>query len=978
MHDASRWSGLPARARWSPVRRAPWQRQGVAETPDTRARPRSLVVAGWVIAGVNLLAIGVLVADLAGWDAPDPVPALPVWLVIAAFSLVELAVIRLEIGGQPVALALRATPTLAGLAYLAPSEVVAAHVIGTTVAILLRDRPSMAVAAVVIVGNALGTALAAVLFQALVTALGGTAVGWWLAGSAVMVVANGAGTVGALVRWAPPGRPLRVRSLAPTIAFGTIASVVDASLAVTVVIYLRSDPSELLLLAGPVLLSVAAYRAWSRLRRRHERVEYLYACGRLLEGPSSGAAMLDELLELTRDIVSADRAEILLDEPGNRRLGASVGPGPERQLLAVVTDTVPVERGDLVPAGDRGVLLNRGGTIVGQSAAVGTQDAIIVRIDGGPGVTGTLTAVGRRHRSRFGRDQVRLLESMAVSLGTTLGSRRMAEELRASLTELAEIAQLTALTPAPLQSTEASVPSLLAMGQHARPVPSSGALAMGIIDTRFTWRWVNDALCGLLDEKAGDLVGRRFEVMVARDDIEPAHGLVSRMLRGESRGSTIEIRLLRPDSRQPAVATFSVRPLRPGGTDPQAICVLEDVTAAREAEERSLRIEQRAQEAILELTAIREPAAVLRALVDAARDVTDARAAAVLAPGPHGEPMLPRGDAQGAAARSLLLDPGHRSLQVAMSPAAGGSLYLLREAGARPFTDEDEALARRLVSQAEVSLENADAHQRALALVGELDDANVALQAASAARSRFLANVSHELRTPLHAILISAELMADPSTAVRDPDRALKLPSTIGRTGRHLLALIEDLVDLSRMELHDLRMDLVPMDLGPAIADAIGHVVPLADERGIDLSYTGGDGVRVRADPKRLRQVLVNLLGNAIKYTPSGGKVRLTAESRWHGLRLSVLDTGIGIDPEDLERAFEPFERVSQLGTTGAGLGLPIARRIMELHGGTLTATSMPGLGSVFTAWVPAEAILPAVSEPSRLHAGSGATAATA
>jgi signal transduction histidine kinase len=364
--------------------------------------------------------------------------------------------------------------------------------------------------------------------------------------------------------------------------------------------------------------------------------------------------------------------------------------------------------------------------------------------------------------------------------------------------------------------------------------------------------------------------------------------------------------------------------------------------------------------------------------VDAARDVTDAQAAAVLAPGPDGEPMLPRGDAQGTAMRSLLLTPGHRSLHVGMSHAAGGSLYLLRDAGAPPFSAEDAALAQRLVSQAEVSLENANAHQRALAVVGDLDRANAALQAASAARSRFLANVSHELRTPLHAILISAELMADPSTAVRDPDRALKLPSTIGRTGRHLLDLIEDLVDLSRMELHDLRMDLVPMDLGPAIADAIGQVGPLADERGIDLSCSGGEGLRVRVDPKRLRQVLVNLLGNAIKYTPRGGKVRLTATSRWDGLRLSVLDTGIGIDPEDLERAFEPFERVSQLGTTGAGLGLPIARRIMELHGGTLTATSMPGLGSVFTAWVPADAILPAVSQPVPLREGTGATAAPA
>jgi signal transduction histidine kinase len=153
-------------------------------------------------------------------------------------------------------------------------------------------------------------------------------------------------------------------------------------------------------------------------------------------------------------------------------------------------------------------------------------------------------------------------------------------------------------------------------------------------------------------------------------------------------------------------------------------------------------------------------------------------------------------------------------------------------------------------------------------------------------------------------------------------------------------------------------MDLVPMDLRATIEDAAGQVRPLADERGIELSTDGDDGIALRGDPRRLRQVLVNLLANAVKYTPPGGHVRLGVELDREGLRLSVLDTGIGIDLADLERAFDPFERLAGTEVPGAGLGLPIARRIMELHGGGLTATSLPGLGSVFTAHLPPESIL--------------------
>jgi signal transduction histidine kinase len=237
--------------------------------------------------------------------------------------------------------------------------------------------------------------------------------------------------------------------------------------------------------------------------------------------------------------------------------------------------------------------------------------------------------------------------------------------------------------------------------------------------------------------------------------------------------------------------------------------------------------------------------------------------------------------------------------------------------------------------------------------VSELDRANAALHEQTAARTRFLASVSHELRTPLHAILVTAQLLADPSLARRDPRRAQGLPAVIEGTGRHVLRLIDDLVDLSRIELHDLRLEVVSLDLGVLLADVEHQVRPLAAEREIRLTMARGTGLRILADPLRLRQVLLNLLANAIKYTPPGGNVRLQLHVRAGILRLSVHDTGIGIAAADLDRAFEPFERLAGSDVPGAGLGLPIARRIMELHGGSLEATSLPGAGSVFTACLP-------------------------
>ncbi len=694
----------------------------------------------WVLVALNLVAIAVILADVA-----DVIPGGPVWLIVGLFALVEGAALRLEIGGRPVELVLRATPILAGLTYLEAPEVVAAHVLGATLALIVRNQALLPGAVAAVAGKALGTVFAAIAFVAVLPSLGGTVGGWWFSACVVVIVANVTALAVAVARWSPTDRPVRAGILAPLAAWGTLISVADASLALTVVIFLRTDMSELWLLAAPGIVAAASYRAWMNQRKRHQRVEFLYASTRLLAGPSSGVAMLDELLQLTRGILGADEAEVLLDGWGGRLIRASVGPGPTHEPLAIAAADPLRQRRAAIPAGAPSGLVRWGRPVRGADVpAVGVMDALVASIEGRAGLSGTITVAGRQGAKPFGPDDQRLLETLSLNLGAALGSSRMIEELGVSAVQVAR--------PVPPVTTAGAESAVLAPG-----VPA--------------WAETSEAV------------------------------------------------------------------------------------RARAA---------RVQEVIQELTAVRD--------------------------------------------------------------------------------------------RAEVGVRDGMAHERALAVVRELEDANAALEAASRTRARFLANVSHELRTPLHAILIAAQLLGDSAASKRDPQRVRTLPATIDRTGRHLLELIDDLIDLARIDLSDLRLHVSTTELAPLLDDVRRQTEPLAEERDIRLAIAGGAAIRVRADPLRLRQVILNLLVNAIKYTPRGGHVRLTVEERAGGLRISVRDTGAGIAPGDLERAFEPFERLEQHETPGAGLGLPLARRIVELHGGTLTARSTRGIGSVFTVHLPASA----------------------
>ncbi|MEL3890586.1 EAL domain-containing protein [Ferrovibrio sp. MS7] len=231
---------------------------------------------------------------------------------------------------------------------------------------------------------------------------------------------------------------------------------------------------------------------------------------------------------------------------------------------------------------------------------------------------------------------------------------------------------------------------------------------------------------------------------------------------------------------------------------------------------------------------------------------------------------------------------------------------------------------------------------------------------ASRAKSQFLANMSHELRTPLNAIIGFSEIIRDQMFGSVGIPRYVDYARDINASGSHLLAVIGDILDMSRIEAGYYALDEKSVDLGAVIGSALTMVRPQAERAGAMLRNLCPEALpKLRADERVLKQVLINLLGNAVKFTPSGGTIdviyRLDHDG---GLVLGVVDTGIGIPPDRLEHIFEPFqlakaEVARQHG--GTGLGLSISKRLMELHGGTLILSSTVGVGTEarlnFPAW---------------------------
>jgi signal transduction histidine kinase len=246
-------------------------------------------------------------------------------------------------------------------------------------------------------------------------------------------------------------------------------------------------------------------------------------------------------------------------------------------------------------------------------------------------------------------------------------------------------------------------------------------------------------------------------------------------------------------------------------------------------------------------------------------------------------------------------------------------------------------------------------------------DLRTALDSAAAsnrAKSQFLATMSHELRTPLNSVIGFAELLGVELHGPMGDARYRDYASSIRDSGAHLLALINDVLDFAKIDAGRLELAEEEIDIGELFEASLRMVKSAADEAGLALhkEIAEGELLRLRGDHRRVKQVLLNLLSNAIKFTPGPGTVTISAGRQGGRIVITVADTGIGIAADDLHKALEPFGQIDNRlarAYEGTGLGLPLSKQLMALHGGSLRLDSVPGAGTTVTLSFPAERVLP-------------------
>ncbi len=290
--------------------------------------------------------------------------------------------------------------------------------------------------------------------------------------------------------------------------------------------------------------------------------------------------------------------------------------------------------------------------------------------------------------------------------------------------------------------------------------------------------------------------------------------------------------------------------------------------------------------------------------------------------------------------------PMHSFLGVPISGRRGafGNLYLTEKLSGELFSDEDEYIAVLLASTIAAVVENARLHEESARLLEEV-------QQLHRSRERFFAMVNHELRNSLAAVYGWSEMLIrkkDPATV---PPAALEVMDS----AQQAVGLINDLLDLSRLDEDRLKPIIRAVDSGSVAKRAIGRVTPAADARGVSVVLEVGDGLPTcDTDASRVEQILINLLGNAIQHTRPNTRVWLTVSHRERLIMFTVRDSGPGIPEEDLERVFDIYATEKEGDMRGVGLGLPLSRRLARLLGGDLRAFALPGEGGKFVLELPA------------------------
>jgi signal transduction histidine kinase len=269
-----------------------------------------------------------------------------------------------------------------------------------------------------------------------------------------------------------------------------------------------------------------------------------------------------------------------------------------------------------------------------------------------------------------------------------------------------------------------------------------------------------------------------------------------------------------------------------------------------------------------------------------------------------------------------------------------------------PFAPEVVELLKTFATQSALAIQNAK-------LFREIREKSAQLEVANKHKSDFLANMSHELRTPLNAIIGFSEVLMDRMFGELN-EKQLEYQKDIHESGKHLLSLINDILDLSKIEAGRMELDLSTFDLPSALSNAITLVRERAQRHAIGLGLEVDETLGAFAgDERKFKQIMLNLLSNAVKFTPDGGRVDVSAKKFDGQVEVAVRDTGIGIAPEDQAAVFEEFKQVGRdrlRKAEGTGLGLALTKRFVELHGGEIRLDSTPGKGSTFTVSLPLRA----------------------
>jgi PAS domain S-box-containing protein len=475
----------------------------------------------------------------------------------------------------------------------------------------------------------------------------------------------------------------------------------------------------------------------------------------------------------------------------------------------------------------------------------------------------------------------------------------------------------------------------------------------------------------LITERSRECHGADLEVAQTAGESRPAGRAVELFgLKKDGSEFPAEVSLATWATTQGTFFTGTIRDITRRKNAEQSLLAMNE-TLERRVAERSAAAEQRAVELTRSENALRKQTAILRSILDNMGDgvvVADERGALVLF-NPAAEELLCIQEATEDATLwaqhyDLLLPDGVTSMPLLDRPLARAmrgepvdeaEMIVCRHskcetiwvsATARPLKDEDGVVRGGVAVFHDVS------YRKRAEL--ELQKAKEAAEAANLAKSEFLANMSHEIRTPMTAIIGYADILLE-----HDPELSerRKCVEVIRRNGRHLLELINDVLDISKIEAGQMTVEKIRCDLPQLLAEVISMMRPRAMEKGIQFSvaFTGPIPHYVQTDALRARQILVNLLGNAIKFTHKGSvTLRVSCAAVAESLKLHFVleDTGVGMKQEQMARLFKPFSQADESTTRkfgGTGLGLSISRRLARLLGGDVTVESQFGVGSVFS-----------------------------